>query len=328
MVRKHIAQAALETVKEFFQAKLKRRPAPVLFEGEAGVGKTTLARWFHANGPRAAAGLREVSCLGVPESILEAELFGGHGGGRTRRMGMIAQSDGGTILIEDLSGLSLRLQSRLHRLMAQGVVETPDNQLLAVDVQVLATSTQPLMPLAASGQWRMDLAQRFDLFRFVVPPLRTWGEDIAVWAQTQLEGLKGQYGISAKTIHADGLASLRGCHWPGNLPELANELTRALVFESGNEMRFEHLRGAGREAREAPSSPDWLNPGYVFGAESFSLQSAIDRLVALALKQTNNNVSAAARLLGITRDQLRYRLSESPQARPQENGEPPGRDRA
>lgn len=107
----------------------------------------------------------------------------------------------------------------------------------------------------------MDLAQRLDLFCVVVPPLRTWGEDIDVWAQTRLERLKGEYGGSAKSIHPDGLAALRGHPWPGNLPELDNELIRALVFETGKELRFEHLRGACRDACEVSSSSGLAESG-------------------------------------------------------------------
>ena len=158
-------------------------------------------------------------------------------------------------------------------------------------------------------KFREDLFHRLDLFRLSIPPLRERGEDILKLAETLLARLHERHRLPLKIVSERGKQKLLAYPWPGNVRELAHELERALVFTEGDSLDFEQLRPAGNLSTEAPSADDWFNPDFTFPAEGFSLEEAINRLIQHGLGQTGQNVSAAARLLGVSRDYLRYRLS-------------------
>jgi DNA-binding NtrC family response regulator len=150
------------------------------------------------------------------------------------------------------------------------------------------------------------------LFRVAIPPLRERGDDILKLAETLLDRLQRKHRLCNKTIDPDGRKRLLNYPWPGNVRELSHELERGLVFEEGDALRFEHLHPPERLTQPATSfdDRDWFNERYIFVQEGgFLLEEAINRLIQHALKQTHNNVSGAARLLGVSRDYVRYRLS-------------------
>jgi DNA-binding NtrC family response regulator len=124
-----------------------------------------------------------------------------------------------------------------------------------------------------------------------------------------MEQLCHRHRLPRKTITVLGRKNLLGHAWPGNVRELSHELERAIVFEEGQELDFQHLQNAPTATAASGQTNDWLNPGFAFPDQGFSLEAAISRLIQLALRQTNQNVSAAARLLGVSRDYIRYRLS-------------------
>jgi len=146
------------------------------------------------------------------------------------------------------------------------------------------------------------LRQRLDLFRVRLPPLRERGADIVTLAEELLSRVVRRYGLPNATIPDDGRARLLAHNWPGNVRELAHEIERAIVFGGDKGLSFAHLGGGARAGAE------WLKPGFVFPDTGFSLESAIDHLVHLAVDQAAGNVSAAARRLGVSRDVVRYRL--------------------
>ncbi|MGZ8919853.1 MAG: AAA-type ATPase lid domain-containing protein, partial [Limisphaerales bacterium] len=157
------------------------------------------------------------------------------------------------------------------------------------------------------------LYHRLDLFSIDIPPLRERGDDIMALAEMFLESLAKRHRVPKKSMSAAGRKALLNYPWPGNVRELAHELERSIVFDDSNSLDFEALsrRKLAAAAADAGkmSGAQWFNEGYVFPPEGFSLEEAIMRLINHALKQTNQNVSAAARLLGVSRDYLRYRLS-------------------
>jgi DNA-binding NtrC family response regulator len=286
---------------------------PVLIAGETGTGKTTIARWLHHRGPRAAQPLVEMNCSAVPETLAESELFGHERGAftdaRTARMGLFEAANGGTLFLDELPSLSPGLQAKVlkaledHRIRRLG-----GNKEIPVDVRVIAATHRDLKQLIAAGQFREDLYHRLDLYRIDILPLRERGDDIVSLAELLMKRLCQRHRLPCKTITDAGRRKLVAHPWPGNVRELSHELERAVVFEESDQMDFNHLLSSSGEG--APSDPrDWLNAKFSFPPQGFSLEDAINRLIQLALKQTNNNVSAAARLLGVSRDYLRYRLS-------------------
>jgi DNA-binding NtrC family response regulator len=308
-------EAQLEKILAADQRIIGHLP-PVLIQGETGTGKTALARWLHERGPRAEGELIEVNCSALPETLAESELFGHERGAftdaRTARMGLFEAAQGGTLFLDELPSLSVGMQAKVltviedHKLRRVG-----GNKALPVDARIIAATQRDLKEMASQGMFREDLYHRLDLFRVSIPPLRDRGEDIVELAEWMLQSLCRKHSLPQKQFTPGGRERLLAYHWPGNVRELAHELERALVFEETNVLSFAHLPGS---LNTPPLSvePAWLKPGFRFPETGFVLEEAINRFMALALAQADGNVSAAARLLGVPRDYVRYRLGTKP----------------
>ncbi len=286
---------------------------PVLIEGATGTGKTTIARWLHNRGPRANQPLVEMNCSAVPETLAESELFGHERGAftdaRTARIGLFEAASGGTLFLDELPSLSLGLQAKvLKALEDYRVRRLGGTREIPTDVRVIAATHRDLRQLVSAGQFREDLFHRLDLYRVQIPPLRERGEEIVALAEMLMDQLCRRHRLPRKKMTAEGRQKLLRYPWPGNVRELSHEVERAIVFEESEQMNFEHLHVPAGSAAGADRN-DWLNAGFRFPAQGFSLEDAIGRLIRQALEQSGNNVSAAARLLGVSRDYLRYRLS-------------------
>lgn len=290
---------------------------PVLIEGETGTGKTAIARWIHRNGPRADESLIELNCSALPDALAEAELFGHERGAFTdakaARIGLMEAADGGTLFLDELPSLALGLQAKLltaiedHMLRRVGA-----SRPVSVDARIIAATNSDLGSLVAAGRFREDLYHRLDLFRVRLPPLRDRGSDILVLAEELLARVCRRYGRKTATIPAEGRRRLLAHRWPGNVRELAHEIERAVVFGGDAGLSFPHLGGGPAAAGVlSGASGDCLRPDFVFPETGFQMELAIDELVTRAVKQANGNVSAAARLLGVSRDVVRYRLKGS-----------------
>jgi DNA-binding NtrC family response regulator len=294
--------------------RLQTRLAPVLIIGETGTGKSSLARWLHRNGPRATQPLIEVNCSALPDSLAESELFGHERGAftdaRAARQGLFEAAHGGTLFLDELPSLSSAAQAKvLTAIEDRKIRRLGGNRQIEVDVRVITATSRDLRAAVEAGEFREDLLHRLDLFRLNLPPLRERGSDILQLAEQLLEQLCRQHRLPRRQITEEGQRRLQAYAWPGNVRELAHELERGLVFEQSAALDFAHLPGAaaGRNPPGA-SAGDWLNPDFKFPDEGFGLEDAINRLVQLAMQQAGGNVSQAARLLGVTRDFVRYRL--------------------
>jgi DNA-binding NtrC family response regulator len=227
---------------------------------------------------------------------------------RTARLGLFEAAQGGTLFLDELPSLSPGLQAKVltviedHKLRRVG-----GNKAIPVDARIIAATQRDLKEMVSQGQFREDLYHRLDLFRVSIPPLRDRGEDIVELAEWMLQSLCRKHSLPQKAFTAAGRERLLAYHWPGNVRELGHELERALVFEETDQLSFGHLPGS--PLTPPPSAePDWLKPGFRFPEAGFALEEAINRFLALALAQADGNVSGAARLLGVPRDYVRYRL--------------------
>lgn len=307
--------------------------APVLIQGETGTGKTTIARWIHRNGPRAAAPLVEVNCSALPETLAESELFGHERGAftdaRAARIGLFEAAHGGTLFLDELPSLSLPLQAKVltavedHKIRRVG-----GSKEIQIDVRIVAATNKNLVEEVRAGNFREDLYHRLDLFNIEIPPLRARGEDIARLAELFVRQQSKRHRLANKSIGANGRKNLLAYPWPGNVRELAHELERAIVFEESDTLELEALA-----RRKAPvisgdaglSAAQWFNEKFVFPPQGFDLEQAVMQLIQHALAQTHQNVSAAARVLGVSRDFLRYRLSGKSEGS-ESGGEPPSNE--
>jgi DNA-binding NtrC family response regulator len=296
--------------------RMQTELAPVLIQGETGTGKTTVARWLHRRGPRANQPIVEVNCSALPEALAESELFGHERGAftdaRAARIGLFEAAHGGTLFLDELSSLSLALQAKvLTAIEDRRVRRVGANRTIAVDVRVIAASNRDLRALVSEGRFREDLMHRLDLFRVVIPPLRERPEDIVPLSLALMRRACRRHRLEPRLITPEGRRRLEAHSWPGNVRELAHELERALIFEDGP-MVFSQLRTPDDvvpPVRTPDGEVDWLNRHFRFPDAGFSLEEAIDRLVQHALQQSDGNISAAARLLGVSRDVVRYRVA-------------------
>ena len=310
--------AALQTQLEKIIAADHRMTGPlppVLIQGETGTGKSALARWLHAQGPRNEMEMVEVNCSALPESLAESELFGHERGAftdaRTARMGLFEAAGAGTLFLDELPSLSLPLQAKvLTAIEDRKIRRVGGNKAIAVDCRIIAAAQRDLKELAERGEFREDLYHRLDLYRVAIPPLRERGQDILELADWFLRRLCQKHLLPQRRISNVGRTRLLANPWPGNVRELAHEIERAIIFEEGAELSFAHLPGGAGEAAPNPEVAEhaWLQAGFQFPERGFALEEAINRFIQLAMQQAGGNVSAAARLLGVPRDYVRYRL--------------------
>jgi DNA-binding NtrC family response regulator len=300
--------------------RMRQRLPPVLIIGETGTGKSSLARWLHRHGPRAGMPLIEVNCSALPDTLAETELFGHERGAftdaRTARQGLFEAAHGGSLFLDEVPSLSPAIQAKvLTAIEDRKIRRVGGNRQIEVDVRVLAATSRDLRSASSSGEFREDLLHRLDLYRLCLPPLRERGADVVRLAEMLLTDLCRQHRVPIRRISPVGMEKLSVYKWPGNVRELAHELERGLVFEEATTLDFAHLPGSSGSPAGSPSDNDWLNPMFRFPEQGFALEDAINRLVQKALKQADGNFSQAARLLGVTRDYIRYRLYGDRKAR-------------
>jgi DNA-binding NtrC family response regulator len=302
-------------------ARLQRHLPPILIEGETGTGKSSLARWIHRQGPRAAQPWIEINCSTLPENLAESELFGHEKGAftdaRQARIGLFEAADGGSLFLDEIGSLAPGVQAKvLSAIEERTIRRLGGNRTIAVDVRLIAASLRPLGEMVAAGQFREDLFHRLDLLRLRLPPLRAFPEDIPGLAEHLLDDLRRRYRLPRVTIGAAGAARLQAHGWPGNVRELRHELERALIYLEGEELNFAQLAqgGTGVPATAAAGDPgSLLNAAFCIPATGFAFERELESLtatvIAQALQRCNGNVSAAARLLGVSRDFVRYRIA-------------------
>lgn len=288
---------------------------PVLIHGETGTGKTSIARWLHYNGPRRDSQLVEVNCPALPENLAESELFGHERGAftdaKSARMGLFEAANGGTLFLDELPSLSLGIQAKILKTIEdRSIRRLGGNREIEVDVRIIAASNQDLRQAVKKGKFRDDLHHRLSLFLLTIPPLRDRGGDILKLAKHLLQKLCQRHQVKTKPISTKGQARLLSHPWRGNVRELNHELERTIVFEDGDEWEFSSLP-ASNENNNNGNNNELINEKFNFPKEGFSLEETIGRIIQHAITQSGGNVSAAARLLDVPRDYIRYRQKNS-----------------
>jgi DNA-binding NtrC family response regulator len=278
--------------------------ASVLLLGESGTGKSQLARAVHYQGRRAAGPFVEVHCAALPESLLEAELFGHEKGAFTgatqRKAGHLAAADGGTLFLDEIGEVTPATQVKLLRfLQDRSFVAVGATAARTVDVRVISATNRDLDEAVRSGAFREDFFYRLNVFAIRVPPLRERREDVVPIAERFLAAR----GLPPEKLAPAARAALVAHDWPGNVRELENALERALIVAGDGELRPEHLSiGAGARARTREAA-DLVGPG-------FSLDVFERELLLAALAKAGGSKTKAATFLGVTRRRL-YSMLES-----------------
>ena len=289
--------------------RLEKGLPPILIEGETGTGKSLLAGWLHRQGPRGSRPFIKVNCAALPEALAESELFGHERGAftdaRTARIGLFEAAHGGTLLLDDIGTLSAPSQAKVLTAVEEGVIRRLGaTRETRVDVRLIAASNEPLARMVASGEFREDLFHRLRLLHIELPPLRERGGDIIPFARHLLGRIARRHRLRDLSISAAGEARLRAQRWPGNARELAHVIESEVIFAQGHRLDFESLGEP-----PAAAAVGWRNPLWRVPDEGFSVDSVVTDLINEVLRETDHNISATARRLGVTREFLRYRLS-------------------
>jgi DNA-binding NtrC family response regulator len=292
----------------------------VLLQGESGTGKDLVAKAIHYDSQRAQRPVVAVNCAALPAPLIESELFGYEKGAFTdakaRKEGLFEQAEGGTLLLDEIGELELSLQAKLLRVLEEGAFRRVGGlKDIPLDVRVVAASNRDLKNESEAGRFRLDLYYRLSIIQIDMPPLRERGDDVLLLSQHYIDTIGARLRRSPKIngLSPEATDVFRSYNWPGNVRELRNVIERALILEDSDQITTEYLPGGLFE-------PSRLNPfsfaideaveQFVLPAEGISLEQAEVSFVRQALKRSGGHQTRAAALLGISRDQLRYRLKK------------------
>ena len=285
----------------------------VLILGESGTGKELVARALHANSRRADAPLIAVNCAAIPESLIEAELFGHEKGAFTGavgvRQGLVEAANGGTLFLDEIGEMPMALQAKLLRVLEDGSLRPVGaDEETRVDVRIVAATHRDLERAVTDGDFREDLYYRLDTFTIPVPPLRDRAEDIGTLAAGFLAAGAKRQGQEPPDIATDAMEALQLHDWPGNVRELANAMERALAFCDGTAIRQRDLPGRVGETRLGAEPQDPAGERTL--APLADVEAAHIRRV---LQAVGGNRRRAAEILGIGRRTLYRKLQEDGQ---------------
>jgi DNA-binding NtrC family response regulator len=283
----------------------------VLLTGESGTGKDLVAKVIHYSSRRAARPFLNITCSALPEALLESELFGHERGAftdaRQQKRGLLEQADDGTVFLDEIGEMAPVLQAKLLRFLEEKAFRRVGGSGdIHVDVRVVAATNRNLEEHVREGKFRDDLYYRLNVLRVEVPPLRARGDDIALLGQYFVDSFSKEFKRPVQSLSPAAEASLRAYSWPGNVRELRNLVERAVLLSEGDLLQpsdFESLH-------TAHLPPVNGHGGFNLPVEGVQLEDVEKSLVMQALERAGGNQTRAAALLGLHRDQIRYRIEK------------------
>ncbi len=292
--------------------KVARSQAPVYIFGESGTGKELVARLIHESGPRASGPFVPVNCGAIPTELMESEFFGHKKGSFTGAVedkeGLIRSAEGGTLFLDEIGDLPLHMQVKLLRVIQERAVRpVGGTKEMPVDVRFLSASHRDLATLVAEGDFREDLYYRINVIDLRVPPLRERGDDVLVLARHILERLAHKMEAPVPELSDEARKGLLDHSYPGNVRELENVLERAMAMAEGGRIETGDIEIRGQTPRPSTGT---VNVEAGEAPLETQLQDVERDAIVQALEQTRFNKTAAARLLGISFRQLRYRIKK------------------
>ena len=297
-------------MQEIFQTILRIAPsrATVLLCGESGVGKDLIARAIHYHSPRRDKPFVKINCTAIPENLMESELFGYEKGAFTganlTKPGKFELADTGTVFLDEIGDVPPAIQVKLLRILQEREFERlGSNKVRHIDVRILAATNVDLRAALEGGRFREDLYYRLNVMPLNIPSLRERKPDIPYLAKHFVEKFgRESHNSQPGQLTDEAVTKLMGYHWPGNVRELENVIERSLLLSPTATLRAVDIK-LDQSAKPKPAVSDFL-------PEGVTLEEHEQSIIREALRRANGNKSQAARLLGLTRNALRYRLDQ------------------
>jgi two-component system response regulator AtoC len=299
--------AAMETLRALLQRIAASPASTVLLTGESGTGKDLAAKIIHYNSDRSARQFMNITCSALPEALLESELFGHERGAftdaRQQKTGLLESAEGGTVFLDEIGEMVPALQAKLLRFLEEKSFKRVGGAAdIHVDVRVIAATNRDLEDAVEQGKFRADLYYRLNVMQVQLPPLREHPLDIPLLVNFYVDQFNREFRKQVRGASPEALDLLRGYRWPGNIRELRNAVERAMLLADGDWLEPSHfpIAVSRRSATGAYDLPE----------EGVSLEQVERELVIQALSRTGWNHTKAAALLGLNRDQIRYRIEK------------------
>jgi DNA-binding NtrC family response regulator len=301
----------------------------VLLQGESGTGKDLVVKAIHYASRRADGPFVAINCAAIPANLIESEMFGYEKGAFTdakaRKEGLLEQAEGGTIFLDEIGELELSLQAKLLRVLEEGAFRRVGGlRDLPLDVRVVAASNRDLKAASEAGRFRLDLYYRLSVIQIDIPPLRQRGEDVILLADYYINYFNERLRKRVRGLSPEVAEIFRRYLWPGNVRELRNVIERVMILEDEDMITSAYLprdlvareddRAHAQRLESAQPHPAHPRNLFILPPQGLVLDEVEMSLVRQALEMSGGNQTRAAELLGISRDQLRYRLKKLEEA--------------
>jgi two-component system response regulator AtoC len=298
---------AMQRLRALLQRIATSPASTVLLTGESGTGKDLAAKIIHYNSDRASRLFMNITCSALPETLLESELFGHERGAftdaRQQKTGLLESAEGGTVFLDEIGEMSPALQAKLLRFLEEKSFKRIGGAAdIRVDVRVVAATNRDLEDAVAHGNFRADLYYRLNVMQVQLPPLREHASDVPLLVAFYVDLFNREFRKQVRGASPASLALLSGYRWPGNIRELRNAVERAMLLADGEWLEPAHFPMA--VSRRSTSGT------YDLPDEGLNLEQVERELVMQALTRTGWNHTKAAALLGLNRDQIRYRIEK------------------
>jgi two-component system, NtrC family, response regulator AtoC len=299
----------------------------VLLQGESGTGKDLVAKAIHYQSNRSEGPFVAINCAALPGTLIESELFGYEKGAFTdakaRKEGLFEQAEGGTLFLDEIGEVELSLQAKLLRVLEEGAFRRVGGlKDIPVDARIVAASNRDLKTESEAGRFRLDLYYRLSVIQIDIPSLHERGDDILLLTEHYIDSFSQRLRKRVQGIAPEVATAFVHYEWPGNVRELRNVIERALILEDDDVITMKYVPRAVAEGAKSASDGRGVaaTSGFRLPTEGVSLEDVEMSLVRQAIDRSGGNQTKAAELLGISRDQLRYRLKKLEEEAPAVTG--------